>query len=127
MCKHRHKSHSMLKPFPDISFTRHSDLSVLERKKNCIKPCKIMTENQNVNKTTMKDVQQQHFLFKRASRMSKMFPKTLLSFVFVCSFFFKIGERVSKQDFRRNYPYFLPAATTTGYPIRPFSFHLRGH
>ena len=26
-----------------------------------------MTDNQNVNKTTMKDVQLQHFLFKRAS------------------------------------------------------------
>ena len=34
----------------------------------------------------MKDVQLEHFLFKRASRMSKMFPKSLFSFVFVCSY-----------------------------------------
>ena len=48
-----------------------------------------MTDNQNVNKATMKDAQIQHFLFKRASRMSEMFPKTVFSFVFVCSLFFK--------------------------------------
>ena len=48
-----------------------------------------MTDNQNMNKTTMKDVQLQHFLFKRASRMSEMFPKILFFFVFVCSFFFE--------------------------------------
>ena len=47
-----------------------------------------MTDNQNMNKTTMKDVQLQHFLFKTASRMSEMFPKTLFFFVFDCSFFF---------------------------------------
>ena len=47
-----------------------------------------MTDNHNMNKTTMKDVQLQHFLFKRASRMSEMFLKTLFFFVFVCSFFF---------------------------------------
>ena len=35
-----------------------------------------MTDNQNVNKTTMKDVQLQQLLFKRASRMSEMFPKS---------------------------------------------------
>ena len=63
-----------------------------------------------MNKTTMKDVQLQHFLFKTASRMSEMFPKTLFFFVFVCSFFFF---------------YFLPATTTTGFPVRPFSFHLQ--
>ena len=44
-----------------------------------------MTDNQNVNKTSMKDVQLQQLLFKRASRMSEMFPKSLFSFVFVCS------------------------------------------
>ena len=32
MCKHRHKSHAMLKPFSDISFTHHSD-TVRERNK----------------------------------------------------------------------------------------------
>ena len=36
-----------------------------------------MTENQNMNKTKMEDVQLQHLLFKTASRMSEMFPKTL--------------------------------------------------
>ena len=46
-----------------------------------------MTDNQNVIKTTMKDVQLQHFLLKRASRMSKMFRKTLFSVLFVCWFF----------------------------------------
>ena len=47
-----------------------------------------MTGNQNMNKTTMKYVQLQQFLFKTASRKSKMFPKTLFFFEFVCSFFF---------------------------------------
>ena len=46
-----------------------------------------MTDNQNVNKTTMKDVQLQHFLYKRASRMSEMFRKTFFFFVFVRFFF----------------------------------------
>ena len=70
MCKHRHKSYAMPKPFPDILFTRHSDPAVLERKKKtCVTPCQIMTDNQNMNKTTMKDVQLQHFLFKTASRI----------------------------------------------------------
>ena len=72
-----------------------------------------MTDNHNMNKTTMKDVQLQHFLFKRASRMSEMFPKTL----------FSVNKSRSKTF--GNYPYFLPATTTTGYPIRPFSFHLQ--
>ena len=58
-----------------------------------------MTDNQNMNKTTMEDVQLQHFLFKTASRMSEMFPKTLFFFEFVCSFFVLIDERVSKQEF----------------------------
>ena len=90
----------MLKPFPDISFTRHSD-TVLERKT----PCKIMTDNQNMNKTTMKYVQLQHFLFKTASRMSEMFPKTLFFFEFVCSFFFKWMNESGSKTFG-NYPYF---------------------
>ena len=60
----------MPKPFPDILFTRHSDPAVLERKKKTrITPCKIMTDTQNMNKTTMKDVQLEHFLFKTASRI----------------------------------------------------------
>ena len=45
-----------------------------------------MTDNQNMIKTTIKDVQLQHYLFKTAGRMSEMFPKTLFFFVFVCSF-----------------------------------------
>ena len=36
-----------------------------------------MTANQNMNKTSMKHVQQ-HFLFKTASKVTEMFPKTLL-------------------------------------------------
>ena len=51
-----------------------------------------MTDNQNVNKTSMKDVQQQHFLCKRASRVAEMFPKT--SFSSLCLFdFFGINVR----------------------------------
>ena len=56
-----------------------------------------MTDNQNMNKTTMKDVQLQHFLFKRTSRMSEMFPKTLFFFVFVCSFFFFLNRWTSLE------------------------------
>ena len=36
-----------------------------------------MVANQNMNKTSMKHVQQ-HFLFKTASKAAEMFPKTLL-------------------------------------------------
>ena len=36
-----------------------------------------MAANQNMNKTSMKHVQQ-HFLFKTASKVTEMFPKTLL-------------------------------------------------
>ena len=68
------------------TFTRHSD-TVRERKKSCITPCKIMTDNQNVNKTSMKDVQQQHFLFKRARRVAEVFPKTSFSFCLFVPFF----------------------------------------
>ena len=46
-----------------------------------------MTDNQNVNKTSMKDVQQQHFLCKRASRVAEMFPKTSFSFCLFVRFF----------------------------------------
>ena len=49
-----------------------------------------MTDNQNVNKTTMKDVPLQHFLFRRASRMSEMFPKTL--YFFLCLFVFFLSR-----------------------------------
>ena len=56
-----------------------------------------MTDNHNMNKTTMKDVQLQHFLFKRASRMSEMFPKTLFFFVFVCSLIFLNGQWISLE------------------------------
>ena len=73
-----------------------------------------MTDNQNVNKTTMKDVQLQHFLFKRASSENVWNVSENLVFLF----FKYIGERVSKQLLQL-------AATTTGYPIRPFSFHLQ--
>ena len=36
-----------------------------------------MTANQNMNETSMKHVQQ-HSLFKTASKVTEMFPKTLL-------------------------------------------------
>ena len=71
MCKlkkHKRKSQAMLKAFSDISFTRHSGI-LRERKKKCITPCEIMTHNQKMNKTSMKDVQQQKFLFKTAIEM----------------------------------------------------------
>ena len=87
-----------------------------------------MAENQNMNKSTMKDVQLQHFLLKRASRMSEMFPKCLkclFFFVFVCSFFLKKQMNESRSETFGNYPYFLPATTTIGFPVRPFSFHLQ--
>ena len=67
----------MLKPFSVISFTLHSEtvqVTVVEKKKNHIKPCKIMTDNQNMNETSMKDVQQRH-QFKTASlKVTEMFP-----------------------------------------------------
>ena len=67
----------LVKPFSDISFTRQS---ARERKKTSLTtPRKIMTDNQNINKTSMKHVQQQHFLFKTASWVTEMFPKPLLS------------------------------------------------
>ena len=126
MLKHRHKSHTMLKPFPDISFTRHSD-TVLERKKTCITPCKIMTDNQNKNKTTMKDVQLQHFLFKTGSRMPEMFPKTLFFFVFFCSFFFNRRTSLEARLSAYILTFYLQLLqlVETGYPIRSFSFHLQ--
>ena len=56
-------------------------------KKNCSRPYKIKTGNQNMNKTYMKHVQQRHFLCKRASRVAEMFPKTCVFFVFVKGLF----------------------------------------
>ena len=35
--------------------------TVCKRKKSRMKPCKFMTDNQNMYETSMKDVQQQHF------------------------------------------------------------------
>ena len=64
--------------------------------------------NQKMNKTSMKDVQQQNFLFKTAIRMTEMFSKPCFS-VFICLFLlfffsrllaFKIDERASQQDLR---------------------------
>ena len=49
-----------------------------------------LCENQNLNKNSMKHVQQHHFLFKTANRVTEMFPKTLC--LFACfSFFFLAG------------------------------------
>ena len=49
--------------------------------------CKIMTDNQNMSETSMKDGQ--YPLFKTASRVSEMFLKTLFSLcLFVRLFFF---------------------------------------
>ena len=83
MCKHRRKSQAMLKPFSDISFTRHSETP--RKQKNCITPCAIMHHNQKTNKTLMKDVQQQNSLVKTAIRMTEMFLKPCFS-VFVYLF-----------------------------------------
>ena len=44
-----------------------------------------MTDNQNMNKTSMRHVQQRS-LFKTSGRVNKMFPKTFF---------------LSKQDFRK--------------------------
>ena len=44
-----------------------------------------MNHNQKMNKTSMKDVQQQNFLLKTAIRMTEMFSKRCFS-VFVCLF-----------------------------------------
>ena len=72
MCKlrkHKRKSQAMLKAFSDISFTRHSGI-LRERKKKMHNTLRlIMTHNQKMNKTSMKDVQQQKFLFKTAIEM----------------------------------------------------------
>ena len=57
MFKHRRKSQATL--------TRHSDKSNTVRKgkkRRCKTPYKIMTDNQKMNKTSMKHVQQQHFI-----------------------------------------------------------------
>ena len=63
----------MLKPFSDISFTLHSDAVAADsprKEKSCIfNHCKI---NENINKTSMKDVQQQHF-FTGSLRGTEMY------------------------------------------------------
>ena len=59
------------------TFRSRSDtvqLTVRERKKSCVQPCKIMTDNQNMNKTSMEDVQQQHFYRTASLRVTEMFP-----------------------------------------------------
>ena len=48
--------------------------STLDKKIDSIKPCKIMTDNQNMNKTSMKDVQHQHFYQTASLRATEMFP-----------------------------------------------------
>ena len=68
-----------------------------------------MTDNQNMNKTSMKDVQQQRFYQTASLRVTKCFRKPwFLCTVFVCSFVLagflrlkEVYERVSKQDFRQ--------------------------
>ena len=104
--EHRRKSHAMLKPFSDISFMLHSD-TVRERKKRCSKPCKIMTDDQNMNETSMKDVQQQQHFYstQQVWEWLKCFRKPWFLCticLFICFFFlaFKIDEQASKQDFR---------------------------
>ena len=47
-----------------------------------------MTDNQNMSKTSMKDVQQQYFLFKTASRVREKFSKTLFSLCLFVRLFF---------------------------------------
>ena len=56
MCKHGRKSHAILKPFSDISLTRHPDTRTVRKtkKNNCATPYKIKTDDQNMNKTQMK-------------------------------------------------------------------------
>ena len=49
-----------------------------------MKPCKIMTDNQNMYETSMKDVQQTTFLFQTGSlRVTEMFQLTLIAMYFV--------------------------------------------
>ena len=61
-----------------------------------------MNHNQKMNKTSMKDVQQQNLLFKTAIRMTEMFRSLVSLCLFVCFFSrllaFKIDERASQQD-----------------------------
>lgn len=75
----------MLKSFSDIIFTRHS-VTVREKrkKKKLHNTRKIMADNHNMNETLRKDVQQQHFSFTTACRVTEMFLK-ILFFVFVSS------------------------------------------
>ena len=50
-----------------------------------------LCENQNLNKNSMKHVQQHHFLFKTANRVTEMFPKTLCLFACFSFFFSRLG------------------------------------
>ena len=76
-----------------------------------------MTDNQNMNKTSMKDMQQQHFYqFKTASLRENWNVSVNLDSFVLCLFVCKIFSI---------YRYFLPATTTTGYSLKPFSFHLQ--
>ena len=54
-----------------------------------------------MNKTSMKHVQQRHFLIKTASRVTEMFPNLLPLYVclLLAGLPFKTGEQASKQDF----------------------------
>ena len=66
-----------LNHFQSFPLTRHSDTG-RQRKKNCTTPWKIMTDNQNMNKTSMK----QKFLFNTESRV------TVCLFVFLAGLAF---------------------------------------
>ena len=46
--------------------------TVCKRKKSRMKPCKFMTDNENMYETSMKDVQQQHF-FTGSLRVTEMY------------------------------------------------------
>ena len=94
------KTHAMFKLF---SFW-HSPQS--KKKKCCTTPLKIMTDNQNINNTSMKHVQQEHFLYKTAITMYSDWnvSENFVFFLFVCSSFFlpawhfKVDERWIKAS-----------------------------
>ena len=50
-----------------------------------------MNHNQKMNKTSMKDVQQQNLLFKTAIRMTEMFRSLVSLCLFVCFFCFSLA------------------------------------
>ena len=110
MCKHRRKPHAILKPYSDISFTRSSDRHSPRTKSKlhdtvtvllCITLCKIMTDHQNMNKTSMKDVQQ-HFSFKTASRVTETLLKTWFSLCLFGCFFSRVLAFKVAVDKTRN-------------------------